>query len=173
MVLQEGGPSRAPEYREFAGEQAAVKNPMARSVVSREPFRKTASARPLLSKPGTRGSVLPGRPHRRPCLLMSEVSTLLGTEGAGLLRHDPRSDVLVCVAAGGGGLEGLVGQRLSATAVLWGGILAEAAPRYGPCHRQSEWNAGAGRTAGEHLTVEFTPGAGTLVAAEFLVEHGG
>ena len=58
-------------------------------------------------------------------LLLSEVRTLLGTEGAGVLRHDPRSHELVFVAAEGAGLESLMGQRMPATAGITGQVFSE------------------------------------------------
>ncbi|HSB82143.1 MAG TPA: PAS domain S-box protein [Candidatus Methylomirabilis sp.] len=45
-------------------------------------------------------------------LLLSEVKSLLGTEGAAVLQHEPESDELVFVASEGVGLEGLMGQRV-------------------------------------------------------------
>ncbi len=58
-------------------------------------------------------------------LLMTEVRNLLGMEGVEVLRHDPKADELVFVAAEGAGLERLIGQRMPATAGIAGWVFSE------------------------------------------------
>ena len=58
-------------------------------------------------------------------LLLSEVRTLLGTEGAALLRHDADTNELVFVATEGAGLEQLLHARLPATAGIVGTAFSE------------------------------------------------
>lgn len=58
-------------------------------------------------------------------LLMSEVRALLGTEGVSVLRHDPRSDELIFIAAEGAGLERLIGQHMPAMAGIPGWAFSE------------------------------------------------
>jgi PAS domain S-box-containing protein len=65
------------------------------------------------------------RPESVLGLLLTEVRALLGTEGAGVLRHDPESNDLVFVAVEGAGLERLMDARLPATAGIVGRAFSE------------------------------------------------
>lgn len=58
-------------------------------------------------------------------LLVSEVRSLLGTDGAAVLRHDSRSDELVFVASEGGGLGKLMGERVPTTGSIVGWVFHE------------------------------------------------
>jgi PAS domain S-box-containing protein len=58
-------------------------------------------------------------------LLMREVRELLGTEGAGVLRFEPRKDELVFIAAEGAGLERLLAQRVPIADSIAGWVLRE------------------------------------------------
>ncbi len=68
------------------------------------------------------------RPESVLGLLLGEVRALLGTEGAGVLRHDPEKNELVFVAVEGAGLEPLMGARLPAAAGIVGRAFSEREP---------------------------------------------
>jgi PAS domain S-box-containing protein len=58
-------------------------------------------------------------------LLMREVRELLGTEGAGVSRYEPRTDELVFIAAEGAGLERLLEQRMPIADSITGWVFRE------------------------------------------------
>ncbi|HSB69448.1 MAG TPA: GAF domain-containing protein [Candidatus Methylomirabilis sp.] len=58
-------------------------------------------------------------------LLMSEVRSLLGTEGVGVLRSELRGDELVFIAAEGAGLERLLGQHVPTADSIVGWVFRE------------------------------------------------
>jgi PAS domain S-box-containing protein len=61
-------------------------------------------------------------------ILLEEVRSLLGTEAAGVVRHDPMTNELVFFAVEGASLEHLFGARMPATAGILGTCFSERQP---------------------------------------------